>query len=54
MTQKRKTKFVDIPVHPDTRDKLRTKKKKKNVKSFDKLLNDMIKFDDDILSQELI
>lgn len=36
----RLTPFVDIPVHKQTRDKIRQVKKLKNSKSFDALMDD--------------
>jgi hypothetical protein len=39
----RKTKFYDIPVHEKTREKLRKAKKKKNLNSYDSLINNILK-----------
>lgn len=39
----RKTEFFDIPVHEDTRKKLRDYKKKKNLKSYDATIENIMK-----------
>jgi len=46
----RKTKFYDIPVHENTREKLKKAKKNKKMKSYDSLINNILK---DVMDFEL-
>jgi hypothetical protein len=39
----RKTKFYDIPVHEQTRENLKKYKKKKNLSSYDAVMENLLK-----------